>query len=203
MDTYLLYIVVAIATISLPGPAVMLTINNAIQRGFWKAISGIFGVAIGIFCIALLSATGIGVILEQSRVAFTLVKFIGAAYLIYLGIKMLRAKPSANTLLNMRGTTYGKCFFEGFLVSTSNPKAIIFFVSILPQFIASNESYIAQLITLALTFGVLVVLIHCVYTLLAVTAKSRFMSRGKSSWLNKVSGGVFVSFGIGLAATSR
>lgn len=92
IDNYLLYIGVALATILLLGPAVMLTVNNSIQRGFLKSLAGIFGIATAILIVAAISATSIGVLLASSAVAFTVVKIAGAIYLIYLGIKMWRAR---------------------------------------------------------------------------------------------------------------
>ncbi len=88
MDNYFVYFGVAMATILLPGPAVMLTVNNSIQRGLLKTFAGIFGVALAILFVALISATSLGVVLASSILAFTVIKFIGAAYLIYLGLKM-------------------------------------------------------------------------------------------------------------------
>ncbi|WP_298772397.1 LysE family translocator [uncultured Shewanella sp.] len=203
MDIYLVYIGVAMATISLPGPAVLLTINNSIQKGLVKAISGILGVALGILLIALISATGLGVLLEQSVVAFTILKFVGAAYLVYLGLKMLRDKSEIKTSMNTTNTSTLKCFFEGFMVSTSNPKAIIFFISILPQFIDKTQDYSSQLFILAVTFSILVIIIHMLYAIFAVIAKSKLLPHNNKSLFNKISGSIFISFGIGLAASSR
>ncbi|GAB1043483.1 MAG: LysE family translocator [Shewanella algae] len=203
MDNYFVYFGVAMATILLPGPAVMLTVNNSIQRGLLKTFAGIFGVALAILFVALISATSLGVVLASSILAFTLIKFIGAAYLIYLGLKMFRAKGGGTSSAHLQQGSARKCFAEGFLVSISNPKAIVFFMSIFPQFIDLQREYAPQFALLAATFSGLVILIHTLYALFASIAKTKLASGKGSSVLNKLSGGVFVCFGIGLAASSR
>lgn len=203
MDNYLLYVGVAAATILLPGPAVMLTINNSIQRGLLMSVAGILGIALAILVVAIISATSLGIILASSVMAFTLVKLVGAVYLIYLGIKIWRTKISINSSKVHQERSYVKCFIEGFLVSISNPKAIIFFMSIFPQFIDLSKAYEPQFILLAVTFSLLVILIHTTYAIFSSFAKSRLSSMKFRSLLNKVSGGIFVGFGVGLAASSK
>ncbi|MDO3382865.1 LysE family translocator [Gilvimarinus algae] len=200
---YLLYICVALATIALPGPAVMLTLNNAVQRGLPKALAGIFGISLGVLLVALISASGLGVIIETSAMAFTVIKIAGAAYLIYLGLRMLRVKSVHTSPLCDHGSSFAKCFGEGFLVSVTNPKAVVFFISILPQFVTPTESHSDQLVVLSLTFSVLVVLVHTAYALLASVIKSQLMSSAVRLVFSRISGGLFISFGLALVGASR
>lgn len=203
MDNYLIYVGVAMATILLPGPAVILTINNSIQKGLLKSLSGILGIALAILLVAIISATSLGIVLASSAMAFNAIKIAGAIYLIYLGIKMFRGKGAHHIHARNKESSLLKSFIEGFLVSISNPKAVIFFMSIFPQFIDVKQAYQPQFILLAVTFSLLVLVIHSVYALFACFAKSKLSSKKGSTALNKISGGVFVSFGIGLAASSR
>ncbi|MGB2222608.1 LysE family translocator [Neptunomonas sp.] len=203
MESYLIYVGVAIATILLPGPAVMLTLNNSIQRGILKSLAGILGIALAILLVAIISATSLGIVLASSAIAFNIIKIVGAAYLIYLGIKMFRSETTNNDLFKEKEGSFFKCFMEGFLVSVSNPKAVIFFMSIFPQFIDLTQEYTPQFILLAVTFSFLVIVIHTIYAVSASFAKSKLSSQNGSSLLNKISGGVFVSFGVGLAASSK
>ncbi len=203
MENYLIYVGVAIATILLPGPAVMLTLNNSIQRGILKSLAGILGIALAILLVAIISATSLGIVLASSAIAFNIIKIFGAAYLIYLGIKMFRSEATNNDLFKEQEGSFFKCFMEGFLVSVSNPKAVIFFMSIFPQFIDLTQEYTPQFILLAVTFSFLVIVIHTIYAVSASFAKSKLSSQKGSSLLNKISGGVFVSFGVGLAASSK
>ena len=203
MDNYFLYVGVAIATILLPGPAVLLTINNAIQKGFLKTFAGIFGVALAILMVATVSATSLGIILASSAMAFGVVKIVGAVYLVYLGIKMWRSKTTSSTKMSTQQSSLLTCFAEGFFVSITNPKAVVFFMSIFPQFIDLKQEYTPQFILLAVTFSLLVVVIHTVYACCASLTKSKIPSQKESTLLNKVSGGIFIGFGIGLAASSK
>jgi len=203
MENYLIYVGVASATILLPGPAVMLTLNNSIQRGLLKSLAGILGIALAILLVAIISATSLGIVLASSAIAFNVIKIAGAVYLIYLGIKMFRSDVTNNTLVKGQEASCLKCFMEGFLVSVSNPKAVIFFMSIFPQFIDLTQEYTPQFILLAVTFSFLVVVIHTIYAISASFAKSRLLFQKGNAVLNKISGGVFVSFGVGLAASSK
>ena len=203
VENYLIYIGVAAATVLLPGPAVMLTLNNAMQRGLIKTLAGVLGVALAILLVAIISATSLGIVLATSAFAFNLIKIAGAVYLIYLGVKMFRSKVKTDVQVEEQQSSLFRCFIEGFLVSISNPKAVIFFMSIFPQFINLNEAYVPQFILLAVTFSCLVIVIHTIYAFCATYAKSKLSSQKGGTILNKVSGGVFVGFGVGLAVSSK
>lgn len=203
MENYLLYIAFAVATILLPGPAVMLTISNSIQRGLSKSLAGILGIALVILLVAFVSATSLGIVLASSAFAFNAIKIAGAVYLIYLGIKMLLNKATNEATIKKQESSHLKCFIEGFLVSLSNPKAVVFFMSVFPQFIDLSKEYTPQFILLAATFSFLVVVIHSAYAVFASFARSKLSSKKSNSILNKISGGIFVSFGVGLAASSK
>lgn len=131
-----MYVGIAILTISLPGPGVILTINNSIQRGFSKSIAGIFGISLGMFIVASISATSLGVVLSNSENLFATIKFVGAMYLIYLGIKIWNAKSIRSGEVDLIQTSSYQCFLEGFTLSILNPKALIFFMTrLIPSFI--------------------------------------------------------------------
>ncbi len=203
MNNYLVYVGVALTTVLLPGPAVMLTINNAVRRGLLRSLVGIAGIALAILVIALISASSLGIILASSVVAFTTIKIAGAIYLIFLGVKMWRKKSESLFQDKIQNKSLLKCFMEGFLVSISNPKAVIFFISIFPQFINLSQSYSSQVILLAATFSAIVVVVHTIYALTSAFAKSKFSSINNGQTLNKISGAILVAFGIRLMVSSR
>ncbi len=91
MEQYLLYVLIALVTVASPGPGVILTLSNAIRYGVKPAMLGVLGIALGIFIISVISATSLGVLLATSAFAFTLLKYVGAVYLVYLGIKLWRS----------------------------------------------------------------------------------------------------------------
>ena len=135
MDGYLLFSVIAIATILSPGPGVLLTLTNSIRYGTKGAIGGIFGIAFGTFIVAGVSATSVGVILATSTIAFTIIKYIGAIYLIYLGIKLWNSETPKMDTENQTTKNIKIQFLEGIMLQVTNPKAVFFFMSIFPQFI--------------------------------------------------------------------
>ncbi|NRA52552.1 MAG: LysE family translocator [Gammaproteobacteria bacterium] len=203
MESYLMYVVVAALTVASPGPGVILTLNNAIQRSAANTFSGMLGIASGVFAVSVLCATSIGVILTASAVAFTAVKLIGAAYLIYLGIKMWRTQTPLSTHIELHHKSNIKCYTEGLSITISNPKAILFFMSLFPQFIEPQASYTSQFITLSLTFCCLVLIIHSAYALVASFARNKLLQPKARKVLNQISGSIFMCFGVGLAASSK
>ncbi len=203
MDQYLLYLAIASATIASPGPGVVLTITNSLSYGFWAAFPSILGVATGMMCIAAISATGLALVLATSALAFTVFKLVGAAYLIYLGIKMWRTSAKINVQKTAKAKTAKVRFTEGLLITLLNPKPIFFFMALFPQFITPNENYPAQFIFLTVTFSLLVVLIHCGYAAFSKLARSVLSTPKGRKLLGRVSGCFYMLFGLGLAASNR
>ena len=197
MEQYLLYLAFASINILSPGPGVVLTITNAIKYGFWGAVSGILGVALGMLCIAAISATSLTLLLATSAVAFTTLKLAGAAYLVYLGIKMWLSSAKFDD----QGSKLR--FTEGLLITLLNPKPIFFFMVLFPQFIEPNESYGLQFGVLAITFSVLVIIIHCLYAAFSKAARSSLSTPIGSRIVSRVSGSFYIFFGVGLAASDR
>lgn len=211
MKDYLVFFIMAAATVASPGPGVVLTLSNALRYGFFNTFSGIFGVACGAAVVAGISATSVGLILASSTLAFTLMKYLGAAYLVYLGVKLLRAAPleiNINTYEDgLAGSSKSskslRYFIEGLSLQFTNPKAVFFFMSIFPQFIDSGRSYLPQFSLLVLTYSGLVMAIHCVYFLAAQKAKNWITSPRGGNAVRKMSGAAFIFFGIMLARANR
>ncbi|MES9857222.1 MAG: LysE family translocator [Sedimenticola sp.] len=203
MESYLLYIAIASATIASPGPGVVLTISNSIRYGFFGSVAGIVGVASAMLCIATISATSLAVILSTSALAFTILKYVGAAYLIYLGIKMWRSSSKFDVNNKQTRKSNKHRFTEGLLITLLNPKPIFFFMALFPQFINSGENYLFQFLLLAMTFSVLVVIIHFGYAFFAKSARSKLSTPKGSQILSKASGSFYVFFGVGLATTNK
>ncbi len=204
MENYLIFLLIAIVTVLSPGPGVVLTLTNTIRYGFKGAIGGILGIAFGTFLVAAVSATSLGLLLMTSSIAFTIMKFIGAAYLIYLGIKLWRTPAVKVVLNNVTVKNKKRQFLEGLSLQLTNPKAIFFFMSIFPQFIDfTTNNYQAQFMLLVITYSLLVVLIHFLYSFLATSARYWLSSEKGGKIVNKLSGGTFMCFGIGLASASK
>lgn len=203
MKLYPLFLLMATATVFSPGPGVVMTLTNAIRYGFRSTFGGILGIAFGALVVAAISATSVGVILATSAVAFTVMKYIGAAYLIYLGIKLWRAPGFQLDETSVHEADFGRRFLEGLSLQLTNPKAIFFFLSIFPQFIDHSLTYASQFAILVLTYSSLVVLIHCLYALTAQRAKTWLTSEKGGRMVNRAGGATFMFFGAALATAKR
>jgi len=202
MDNYFLYMAIASATIASPGPGVVLTISNSLKYGFLGSLSGILGVAFGMLCIALLSATSVAVVLSTSALAFTLLKYVGAAYLIYLGIKMWRSSTKFNPEIKTETKSNLNRFAEGLAITVLNPKPIFFFIALLPQFVNTTSQNVSQFLVLVFIFSILVIFIHCLYSASATFARKKLSTPKGSKLVSKISGSFYIFFGLGLAATN-
>lgn len=203
MELYLLFLLMAAATVLSPGPGVVMTISNSLRYGMRGTLGGVLGIAFGALVVAAISATSLGVLLATSAQAFTVLKFIGAAYLIYLGVRLWRAPPFSFTEQPGLSSSFGKRFVEGLSLQLTNPKAIFFFLSVFPQFIDPGMNYSVQFGTLVLTYSALVVCIHCVYAFFAKRAKSWLTSERGGRVVNRTAGSTFIFFGAMLATAKR
>lgn len=193
----------ATATVFSPGPGVVMTLTNSLRYGLRGTLGGILGIAFGALVVAAISATSLGVVLATSATAFTILKFIGAAYLIYLGVRLWRAPAFEFAEQSAHQASFRRRFVEGISLQLTNPKAIFFFLSVFPQFIDSSNSYAAQFFTLVLTYSSLVVVIHCLYAFFAQRAKAWLTSERGCHTINKASGATFMFFGAALAVAKR
>ena len=153
------YLVAAILIILAPGPSVLFAIARAIAWGRATAIATVAGNALGMFSLSILIAFGLGPILEESDLAFLSVQILGGLYLIYLGIDALRhSKVHAEDMVNQGDIRPSaiKSIKDGFWVGALNPKGLVFFAAILPQFLDKNsENLTAQLLIMGATFALL------------------------------------------------
>ncbi len=203
MKLYLLFVAMATVTVLSPGPGVVMTLSNALRYGLRGTIGGILGVACGACVVAAISATSLGVLLATSALAFTVLKLVGAAYLIYLGVRLWRAPPFVFTPGQVHAASFARRFAEGISLQLTNPKAIFFFLSVFPQFIDAQQDYALQFVRLVLSYSALVVLIHCVYALCAHRARHWLGSRRGGLIVNRTAGTTFVLFGVLLAGAKR
>ena len=214
IQTWLAFCAVAAVNIFSPGPAILLAITNGATKGMLAALLRRckprlpFGNArLGaLVCrLSLASIIGVGALLAASATAFMVVKFIGAAYLIYLGIKQFRARnePAFNpSATHNSAKSYGRTFSEGFMIAVTNPKAILFFIALFPLFLDQERSIAGQFIIMTISFQIISIISLTSYALLSRTAKSLFARPRFTKMFRTLTGGVFVSMGIGLLKVS-
>lgn len=203
MKLYLLFLFMATATVFSPGPGVVMTLTNALRYGVRGTFGGILGIAFGALVVAAISATSLGVLLAASTLAFTVLKLLGAAYLVYLGVRLWRAPPFKFNEQTAHEASFGRRFLEGLSLQLTNPKAIFFFLAVFPQFIDPAHHYATQFATLVLTYSALVVIIHSGYAFFARRAKGWLTSERGGRTVNKAAGATFVFFGAALATAER
>jgi threonine/homoserine/homoserine lactone efflux protein len=202
LDSWLIFCSIAfIATIT-PGPAILLVMSNSLQHGPVKTIPTMLGNISGLFLMSSLSILGLSTLILHSSFAFNVVKFLGVAYLIYLGVKLWRKGikltiepgdplPSKPTAL----------YRQGILVALTNPKAIAFTTALFPQFIALDRSLILQFSILVFTFMLFSFVCLFGYALVAEKTKKRASGFLTNGIFSKIFGGVFIGAGLSLAFT--
>lgn len=204
-SNWLLFCGVALLVTFSPGPAVLLAISNAIAVGPRRAMVSSLGNGVGLFIISGVAMAGMGVVLATSATAFMLLKLAGALYLVYLGIKQWRSKTSIvaapDASLQPRAANPNsnwKLFRQGLTVALTNPKAILFFSALFPQFITPGEPVGIQFAVLTTSFVACAMLAHLFYATLARLLKSQLASPGRARLFNRISGGAFVLLGLSL-----
>ena len=195
----------ALLLVLLPGPSVLFAIGRALALGRRAALISVVGNASGMYVQVVLVSLGLGVLLEESIVLMTIVKFAGAAFLIYLGIQAIRHRhDAAAPIENVRPVGAVRSFFEGSFVGITNPKTIVFFLAILPQFVDSSTGTAVglQMLLLGGIFVTLCVIFDSGYALAAGAARNWFgKSPKRLSNLGVVGGVAMIGLGVGLAAT--
>ncbi|NUT81369.1 LysE family translocator [Pseudomonas brassicacearum] len=202
MAGYGLFLILATLTVLSPGPGVVLTITNALRHGWRGALPGIFGIASGAFIVAGICASSLGLILAASATAFTVLKYIGALYLLYLGIKMWRTQRFIPELQATSPRPWRR-FVEALSIQLLNPKAGFFFLAVFPQFIKPAGDYYSQFFLLVSSYSVLVVLVHGGYALMANGARGWLSSTQGARIVGKLSGITFLGFGVLMASASK
>ncbi len=203
LDLWLLYLVAAIGLSLTPGPNGLLSLTHGACFGFRPTICTVLGGALGFLVLIAASLAGMGALLATSERAFTLAKWIGAAYLIYLGVRLWRspapliAAPSGATAPARRLPMFN----QGFLVAVSNPKALIFFAAFLPQFMAPGVSYGLQLAIFGVTFVAVEIVYELFLALMAQRIAPWLARHGR--WFNRAAGATFVGIGAALTTASR
>jgi homoserine/homoserine lactone efflux protein len=203
MTLYPVFLLVAALTVLSPGPGVVMTLTNSLRCGRKETFGGILGISCGALAVAALSATSLGILLAASALAFTVLKFVGAAYLFWLGLRLWRAPAMKFQEQETREAGFGRRFLEGLSLQLTNPKVIFFFLSIFPQFIDLAKHYWTQFALQVLTYSALVVVIHCLYALFAGTVRGWLLSERGGRTVNRLGGAAFMFFGAALAAARK
>jgi len=202
LDIYLNYLLIAFLTITSPGAAILLAINNAMRMNLRAVLYSTLGNLLGLLLLSTVAMLGVGVMLKTSPLFYHLLKWVGGAYLVYLGIGQIR---NDHTHLELQGNTRQKnfrawdLFRKGFLVAATNPKPILFFTAVFPLFMEQERSAWIQFAIMTGTFLAISFASLMFYGYISTRAKAWFFDPVKLRWFYRVSGVAFVMMGIGLA----
>jgi threonine/homoserine/homoserine lactone efflux protein len=210
IDRLLAFAAVAFVIIVIPGPSVLFTIGRALTYGRRTALITVLGNTSGAYTQALLVALGLGTIVERSILVFTVLKLAGAAYLVYLGVSAFRHRRKLRdamdaTLGAPEGISALRTIRDGFVVGVANPKAIVFFGAILPQFVNRQAGYVPlQMAVLALIFATIALASDCAWGVAAGTARDWFAKSPRRLELVGGAGGLaMIGLGAAVAFTGR
>ncbi|ROZ77125.1 LysE family translocator [Ramlibacter sp. WS9] len=203
LSTYLLYVAAVALLIVTPGPTMLMCMTNSINHGPRRAMTSVGGAVTAVLCVMALSAMGLGALLATSEAAFTTAKVVGAAYLIWLGIKTFRSTTVLTPGRDTAGSSGRSFYLQGFLVGASNPKAVLFFAAFFPQFLNPAAPIVPQFALLALTFMAFEFTVLTMCALGVARLMPLLKSSGPVRWINRVCGGMFTLMGGLLLLTRR
>ncbi len=201
LEQYLTFAFAMGIYVAIPGSAVMAVIARALSDGFLATTPHILGNVIGNWLYLLASIYGLLWIAEQMGEAFLIVKLLGGAYLVYLGVKLWRSDGEISTINKRRPKNLMANFLTGLMITLSNPKAILFYIAILPAIMDLRTISFAALLPVALINGLVVMMIIGSYSALAAKVRHFFTNAKSIRKLNKGAGGVMITAGVGIAAS--
>ncbi len=189
------FMIASVVLIVIPGPSVLFVIGRSLALGRLGGLLSVVGNAIGMVPLVAAVALGVGALVAQSVIVFTIIKFVGAAYLVYLGVQAIRHRAEAADAVNGQAPprSHWRQLGEGFVVGVTNPKTIAFFVAVLPQFVSFSAGSIPlQLFELGVVFIVLALICDSVWALAASAARDWFARSPRRASHLAATGGVMM-----------
>ena len=205
LTTLISYVAVVLGFVFIPGPATLLTVTRATSSGTKVGLATGAGIAAGDVIHSFMAIVGISAVVATSAVLFSVIKYIGAAYLVYFGIRAILHKPAANLVAVGLPISAGRAFRQAILAEVLNPKTALFFLAFLPQFVRpENGSVMLQLTVLGIVFVLLGLVSTAVFAVCAGVL-GNFLRRNPTvlKWQGKVVGGIYCALGVRLALQER
>ena len=202
IENWLAFAAAAAILLAIPGPTILLVISYALGHGRRPAAAIVAGVALGDLTAMTASMAGLGAILAASSDLFTALRWVGAAYLVYLGLKLWRAPVAHSGAAAAPSIGLGRIFGHAYAVTTLNPKSIVFFVAFVPQFLSAELPFLPQVTIMVATFVTMAALNAALYGLLASSARSALRKPAVQRAVNRTGGGLLIGSGL-LAAAWR
>jgi len=199
LETWTAFALASIAVLAIPGPTILLVIGQSLGGGRRNALPLVAGVALGDLTAMTLSLAGLGALLATSATLFTLLKWAGAAYLVWLGVKLWRAPAEAGAA----PLTARRAMREAYVVTALNPKSIAFFLAFVPQFIDPTAPFVPQAALLVVTFVCFAGLNAGLYALLAARLSGAVTRPAARRGFNRLGGSILIGAGLATAAMRR
>jgi threonine/homoserine/homoserine lactone efflux protein len=206
LETLLAFTLAGVILVIIPGPSVLFIVGRALAHGRRAALASVAGNTAGASLVVVVVALGLGTIAAQSVAVFTTLKLVGAAYLIYLGVQTIRRRGEFVARLGEPAAPADRrMFWQGVIVGVTNPKVLIFFAAVLPQFVDTGAgSATTQMLVLGLLFAMIASTLDSGWALAAGTARTWFAtSPGRLRWMGGIGGTSLIVMGAGLALTGR
>lgn len=202
--SFLAFLVAAILLAITPGPGIAYVVARTVAGGRAEGLASCLGTGIGGMLHVLAAALGLSLLVAESATAFNLVKYLGAAYLVYLGIRLLLSKERAPAVGQVESQGARRALFEGIVVEALNVKTALFFLAFLPQFVSPGEGLVAQLVML----GSICVVLNTLVDVVAVFAAHRLLASdvaraARARLLTRLSGATMLGMGAYLALARR
>lgn len=197
MDIWLSYVLTVLVMMSTPGPSHLLMISNSAANGMPKSLATAAGDLTANLLQMLAAGLGLSALILAAPKAFIVIKILGVCYLIWLGVRMLlQSFKSQNAVQSTSVTTLKTLWLQGFATSASNPKAVIFFAALFPQFIVAQHAFWPQFLLLSVTYLVIDGAFLCTYGMLAAKLSRSFAKHGLK-WVHRLGGvGILVAAGL-------
>ncbi|MGA8515229.1 MAG: LysE family translocator [Burkholderiaceae bacterium] len=200
----LTFFIAAVVLAITPGPGIAYVVARTVAGGRAEGLASCLGTALGGMLHVLAAATGLSLLVAQSALAFTVVKYLGAVYLVYLGVRMLLQKDGDTAAVAVEAQGARRALLEGILVEVLNVKTALFFLAFLPQFVRASEPVVPQLVLL----GTVCVTLNTLVDIVAVLSSARLLASSaaraaRARLLRRVSGGTMVALGALLAVSKR
>lgn len=205
LGTWLAFFVASWAISISPGAGAVAAMSSGLNHGFARGYWLTFGLVLGIWTQVIVVGLGLGALIATSSLAFTVIKWLGVAYLVYLGIKQWRAPavPLAESLAASGGVSRGQLMLRGWMVNAVNPKGTVFLLAVVPQFLDLSKSLAPQYAVIAATLGFTDLVVMAGYTALASRVLRLLKTARQMRVLNRSFGGLFVLMGMLLASFKR
>jgi threonine/homoserine/homoserine lactone efflux protein len=203
-STFALFSIAAVALAVVPGPAVAYIVTQSVDKGRRAGIVSAFGIASGGLVHVVAATVGLSALIASSATAFTVVKLVGAAYLIVVGIRRILSRGEPERTVEVEQAPLRQLYAQGVVVNVLNPKTALFFLAFLPQFVDPNGSVPLQVGILGLFFVAIALLSDLSYAVLADALAGRVRRSGRAARVRRLAtGGIFVALGITAAAAHR